>query len=270
MRSSLLRQRVEAISVGFDDFAQLTGTPPYATGLRVPPHVASYRFLAAVAELTVGDELVGMRQFAEIASYLLEGPESPPPAPVYPEKRPVVTADWHFLDVPPLLWTLTFEPLSNFVRRAGPFDQVSFLQNDTTGPALVYETASFPAFPTLPGYLGLDGYTAPVMRGIKQYQWKDVRYPWQENEFFAIRLPIEAPTRVRLYVDVRQTDPDARFTPNLTAGVLSAGQLAFVTGLVPEERFLQDFPDAIYHAVGGSLIIDRNAREGAANERVPS
>jgi hypothetical protein len=263
--AAIRRNRFEACTTGFDDFAQLTGQPPVATGLRVPSLVGpTYRFLVAVVDLTVGDELVGMRQFAEIASYALEPGEdsSPPPAPVYPEKRPIVTAGWHFFDTAPIVWTLTFEPIANFVRRAGPFDQLSFLLNDTTGPALVYETAAFPAFPLLPGYLGLSAYTPPVMRGIKEYQWKDIRFPQQQNEFFAIRRPMHAPTRVRLYVDAQQTDPSNRFQPDLTT--LSPPALfGFGTGIVPEERFLQLFPtSAVLHAVGGALLYDRGAHRG--------
>jgi hypothetical protein len=261
------RTREESISVGFDDFLQLTGAPPFSTGLRVPPLVGpTYRFLAAMADLTVGDELVGMRQFAEIASYQLQGGESPAPAPAYPEKRPIVTPGWHFVDTAPITWTLTTEPLANFVRTRGPFDQVSFLQRDTTGPALVYQSAAFPAFPPLPGYLGLSAYTPPAMKGIKRYVWKDIRYPEQQNEFFAIRTPIEWPTRVRVYVDVQQTNPSTRFAPDFAAS-LTAQELFFVTGMVPEERFLQTFPDAIMHTVGAAIVYDRGLGRG---ERIGS
>jgi hypothetical protein len=261
------RSREESISVGFDDFLQLTGAPPFSTGLRVPPLVGpTYRFLAAMADLTRGDELVGLRQFAEIASYQVSGGEAPAPAPVFPEKRPIVTPGWHFPDTAPITWTLTTEPLANFVRTAGPFDQVSFLLRDTTGPALVYATAAFPAFPLLPGYLGLSAYTPPVMQGIRQYVWKDIRYPEQQNEFFAIRRPIEWPTRVRVYVDVQQTNPATRFIPDFATG-LTASELFFVTGMVPEERFLQAFPDAIMHSVGAALLYDRGELR---DERRPS
>jgi hypothetical protein len=248
--------RQEVISVGFDDFLALTGVPPYSTGLRVPPLVGpTYRFLACVADLTVGDRLRGLRQFAEIASYQTQ--EQAPSAPVYPEKRPIVTPGWHFVDTAPITWTLTFEPLTTFVRRAGAFDQTSFILRDTTGPALVYETAAFPAFPLLPGYLGLSAYAPPVMRGIKQYVWKDIRYPEQQNEPFTHWRPMTGPTRIRLYVDVQQTDAQSRFAPDFATS-FSPGQLAFAPGaLVPEELFLQDFPDAIVHSVGGALIFDR-------------
>ncbi|MGH2998476.1 MAG: hypothetical protein ACRDNM_04170 [Gaiellaceae bacterium] len=254
-----LPTRQEVISVGFDDFLELTGTPPFSTGLRVPPFVGpTYRFLACTADLNFGDEVVGLRQFAEIAAYILEGGEVPPPAPVYPEKRPIVTSGWHFVDTAPMTWTVTFEPLANFVRRRGPFDQTSFILRETTGPALVYETAAFPAFPLLPGYLGLSAYTPPAMRGIKQYSLRDIRFPIQQNEVFAIRRPITTPTRVRVYVDVQQTNPATRNAPDFSTS-LSAQQLFFVAGgMVPEEQFLQDFPTAVVHAVGAALIYDRN------------
>lgn len=259
----LHRRRQEVISVGFDDLLELTGPDPYSTGLRVPPLVGPtfYRFLACVADLTVGDEVVGMRQFAEIAEYDLEGGDSPPPAPVYAERRPIVTSGWHFPDTAPMVWTITFERLQNFYRRTGPFDQTSFQQYDTTGPALVYDSAAFPVFPTLPGYLGLSAYSPPAIRGIVQYELKDIRFPIQQNDFFAIRRPIIAPTRVRVYVDVQQTDPGARFVPPFRTS-LSAQQLFFVGGaMTPEEQFLQAFPQAIVHSVGAGLIFDRNHSE---------
>lgn len=257
------RTRQEAISVGFDDLLELTGPDPYATGLRVPPLVVApfYRFLACVVDLAAGDEVIGLRQFANIAQFDLTSGESPPPAPVYAEKRPVVTSGWHFADTAPPVWSVTFERLANFYRRVGPFDQTSFLQYDTTGPALVYDSAAFPAFPALPGYLGLSEYTPPAMRGIVQYELKDIRFPIQDNDFFAIRRPIAGPMRVRVYVDVQQTDPDTRFVPDYATG-LSAQQLFFVGGgMTPEEQFLQAFPSAIVHSVGASLIFDRNHAE---------
>lgn len=258
------RTRQEVISVGFDDLLELTTPDPYSTGLRVPPLAAGvpfYRFLACVADLSEGDEVIGLRQFAEMAEYELESGESPPPAPVYAERRPIVTSGWHFADTAPMAWTITFERLTNFYRRTGPFDQTSFLQYDTTGPALVYDTAAFPVFPTLPGYLGLSAYTPPAIRGTVLYELKDIRFPIQQNEFFAIRQPIVGPMRVRVYVDVQQTDPGTRFIPDFATS-LSAQQLFFAGGaMTPEEQFLQAFPNAIVHSVGAALIFDRNTSE---------
>lgn len=255
--------RIETISTGFDDFLELAGEPPYSTGLRVPPLVlaagAVYRFIACTADLTVGDELVGLRQFQSIAQYILRAGDPPAPAPAYPEWRPVVTPGWRFSDVSPTTWIVTSEPLATFVRRAGPFDQDSFVLRDTTGPALVYETAAFPILPPLPGYLGLSAYTAPPMRGRTVARLRDIRFPQQENEFIALRGPIESPTRIRVYIEAQQTNPATREKRDFTT-LLSAQQLAFVGGMVPEERFLQDFPGAILHAVGAALIIDRGVK----------
>lgn len=250
-------RRQETITTGFDDFVETLGAPPYATGLRVPPLVGPlYRFLACTADLTVGDEIVGMRQFASIAEYV---PQGEAPAPVYAEIRPIVTAGWRLPDVAPLTWIVTFEPLATWVSTSGPFDQDSFVFRDTTGPALVYETAAFPVLPPLPGYLGLSAYTPPPRRGQTVALLRDIRFPQQQNEFLAIRRPITTPTRVRVYVETEQSDADTRFVPDFATS-LSAQQLAFVDGMVPEERFLQDFPAAILHAVGASLIFDREVK----------
>jgi hypothetical protein len=252
------RARDEAITVGFDDFLATLGEPPFSTGIRVPPVVGpTYRILAARADLTTGDRVIGLRQFWSIAQYILSADgESPPPAPAYPEWRPVVAPGWRFVDIDPPTWRVTLEPLANFSRPKGPFDQDSFLQRDTTGPALVYETAAFPVLPPLPGYLGLSAYTPPPIRGQTVELLRDIRFPQAQHEFFALAIPIDHPTTVRLYVDIQQTNPQTRSKVNFATS-LSAQQLFFVSGLVPEERFLQDFPNAIVHAAGGSLLFDR-------------
>jgi hypothetical protein len=254
--------RRETITTGFDDFLELLGDPPFSTGLRVPPLVGPlYRFLACVADLSYGDTVVGLRQFASIAAYLPQTGVGPPPAPVYPEWRPIVTPGWRFSDTAPLTWIVTLEPLFNFHRVTGPFDQDSFILRDTTGPALVYETAAFPVLPLLPGYLGLSAYTPPPIRGHKVALLRDIRFPQQQNEFHALRLPMRSPTRVRVYVEAEQTNPETRLATDLTT-LLTPAQLSFVGGMVPEEQFLQDFRSAVLHAVGAALLIDR---EGIAS-----
>jgi len=251
------RRRDEAISVGFDDFLSTLGVLPFSTGLRVPPLFGpTYRFLCAVVDLTTGDRLTGLRQFWSIADYIATGGGAePPPAPVYAEVRPVVTPGWRFADIGAPIWTLTFQGLSNFNRVAqGPFDQESFLQFDTTGPALVYESAAFPVLPPLPGYLGLSAYTPPPMRGNTVELYRDIRFPQQQNEFFAFDYAFRNPTRVRLYCDIQQHNPQN--TPPIIAQNPAQPSLFFACGVVPEEQFLQLFPAAVVHAVGGALLYD--------------
>lgn len=250
-------RRKESISTGFSSFLSLTGLPPFVTGLEVPPLTGvTFRFLCAVADLTLGDSLVGMRQFATIGFAQLQSGEEPPPAPAYQIFQEVESESWHFSDVQPPRWIVTAEPLTNFVRQSGPFDQDSFIFRDTTGPALVYETATFPALPPLPGYLGLSSYTPPPRRGQTIALLRDVRYPLRQSEFFAIRFPILNPTRIRVYVECEQTNPSTRFQPDF-ATLLSAQQLFFVnSGMVPEEDFIALFPGAILQSVGASLILE--------------
>jgi hypothetical protein len=245
-------RRDDVITVGLNDFGELTGDR-FATGIRVPPLVGpTYRVLAAVAELGEGDEVVGLRQFASLASYVADD-DTPP---IYPEIRPIQTSGWRFPDTAPIRWTVTSEPLACFFNLQGPHDQDSFIFRDCSGPALVYETATIPAIPPLPGYLGLTAYAPPPIRGQVIDLYRDIRFPEQQNQFLAVRLPIDRPTRVRVYVDVQQTDIATRFIPDLTSD--TAGQLAFAQGLVVEDQFLQLFPDAIVHAVGAALIVDRH------------
>jgi len=261
-----MRKRHEVAAFGFDDFAQLSGRPPLAMGLRVPalaqPEGATvnltYRFLLAAAMLGPRDAIVGIRQYLEIASLI--GPPTddvPAPTPLYPEVHRVTTPGWHFPDGA-VTWTLTAQPLAarNARGRTGPYDMDSFIFEDCDTAALVYQDAAFASPPPSPGYLGLSDYTAPALCGSTLLTLRDLRYPWSESEFFAVRYEASSPLRVRLYADVQQTNPDSRTVPTLDFS--SAQQAPFVpAGIAHEEAFLQLFADsAQYFRVGGALIVE--------------
>jgi hypothetical protein len=251
------RNVTEAVSFGFDEFLQTFGSDPTlsptSVGLRVPalPGVW-YVFLGARADLTDGDAVVGYRQLVTIAEPRGTNLEIPTQAPLVPFERHVEAPQWH----PPdgfVSWHLTTQPMPQAgKRRAGPFDQESFAFEDSTTPALLYETAHFPALPPAPGYLGLDGYSAPMMRGTSVLTLRDVRAPWHEPAPF--RLTIDRPTAVRFYIAVFQTNPATRTTITLAPSGFAD------EGLEAADNFAQLMPLYQYWRVGVGLLIERARR----------
>jgi hypothetical protein len=267
-------ERNELTAAGFDDFRQLavSGSAddpiamPARTGLRVPPKAVgqAYRFLLAAADLDVGDTLVGLRQGLEIGAMIGNvGDGGAILPPIYPLVRPVVTYNFRFVDGAQI-WTLTSEPLAPFVRQPGPWDQDSFVFRDAGSSALVYATASFPALPLLPGYLGLSAYTPPAMLGTKVIVARDIRWPFDESQSNQeLWQPVDRPTRYRLYCDVLQTNPLTRNSPNLGGGT----DVRQVTGLTPETEFVQYVQSLsnvqmlpVVWAVHGRLVWNRRRR----------
>jgi len=256
--------RHEHASVGFDDFLELVGGDaagtPEGTPLRVPLAPGfRYRFLTAVCDLQAGDAVVGLRQAIELwAPQPTSGGEEGPRPPIYPFRLPVTTPFWHFVDGF-VTWTLTFESTPPAAHRFDPNESRSFAFEDSTTPALLFESVHFPVGPSEPGYLGLDGYTPPGMRGQPQLTMRDIRYPWGENARQSLRIVADGARRARLYCDVLQTDPETRNNPTL-----GGAGTAF---LCPEDLFVtQTFPDlAVYGAVAGAIRVARRraGRKGA-------
>lgn len=249
------RDVLEAASFGFDDYLQTLGSDPTlsaaSVGLRVPalPGVW-YLFLGARADLDPGDAIVGFRQLATIAQAVSATPETPTLAPLQPFERQIEAPQWH----PPdgfISWHLTVQPLAQAgARRAGPLDQESFVLEDSSTPALVYETATIPPLPPAPGYLGLSAYTPPMMRGVSILTLRDLRGDTWRHDPAPMRFTIDRPTAVRFYIAVRQTDPTAPRIALAPAEFL-------IEGLEPEDNFAQAFPRFQYWRVGVSLLIER-------------
>lgn len=258
----------EIATAGFDDFAQTVGDGfglPTATGLRVPPAVLpvsarglrpAYRFLLAVADFGVGDMLVGLGTLAVIGSAFVQLDHIPPPS--LPLLLSVTSETWRYPDGS-TTWTLTEEARTDAAKRKGPLDQASFVFEDCDTPALVYETASFPAAPAFPGYVGLTGYTPPGLRGDVIAAWRDQRYPWQKRNA-RIRRVFDRPTRVRLYCDVVQTDAQTRVLPVL--GFPAADQNFPIAGMRPEDLHMYLFANSSqYWSVAGRLTVRRRRGE---------
>lgn len=261
-------QTSESASFGFDDF--LTGIggdaarTPTNVGLRVPALVPvdalinplGYLFLGARVDLDAGDRILGYRTLASIGIAFNGSIETPTLAPLVPYERPIESPGWRFVDGM-IDYHLTEEPQAPARTQAGPFDQESFAFLDASSPALLYLAAHFPAAPAAPGYLGIDQYAPPPMRGETEVlTLRDVRTRWQR--YSKLRIDVERPTTYRFYIRVVQTSlgaqqggPPARFQPTITPSDFT------IEGLTKEDNFVQAFPKAIYWRVGVSLLVKR-------------
>jgi len=269
-------ERHELLSQGFDDFLSLLGPPksglftPTSVGVKIPVLPSSsnkglpYTVLCARCDLDKGERLVGFAQYLTIAAMISVAeadPASPPVPPVELYERDVVTPGWRFSDVPPVEWWVTVEPK---IARAwpGPFDALysSFSYQDSGDASMVYATAAFPAIPLIPGYLGLNAYTPPVMLGMPWYVCRDLHYPMQLNEFLALRYVAPTTMTVRIYARVPQTDPSARndAPAGIFAGLTPLQIACASTSLAPEDAFNVFLPNtAQYRSVGVRMVVEK-------------
>jgi len=271
------RRRHELASSGFDDFlANLGG---HNTGLRIPAAAIGavsmapidYLFLLDSVDLLPGDVLVGIAQYLSIAAPQVvaapslptgpapSAPADPPASPVYPFERQVLSPLWRFPDTF-TRWILTLEGKPPPQTQAGAFDSDSFIFQDATSPALVYETVHFPAVPLAPGYLGLDDYTAPGIKGSSILEVRDLRYPWtDESTFRSLREPQHHTTRARFYLKIRQSDPSSRMLlpiPN-TAFFDYPGSFDPEDGYLVASQTTLTVDSAQYWRCAGRILIDR-------------
>lgn len=269
--------RQEVTAAGFDDFKAGVTTGgsfdplygPNSTGIRIPPFASpnAYRVLCAVANLDAGDMVVGIRQGLELGAIIGSVDDSGNPiAPMYPLLRPVVTYNWRFIDAA-WVWTLTRQPLAPWSYQVGPNDSDTFAFRDSLSPAMLYAAATFPATPIFPGYIGLNSYTPPAMQGSKVLVARDIRWPFDSDQADdELWIPVRRPERWRLYCDVLQTNPTTRNEPTIGTNT----DVRQITGLVPEEEFLQFCKPLANLAVApivwrahGRLVVQRVRKERA-------
>ena len=213
------RYRHEVASSGLDDFLQGLGDG-HGTGLRIPAAAVGaqsmqpldYLFLLHAVDLAPGDELRGLAQLLSVAApqVVPSGPAPGATSPVYPFERLVESVLWHAPDSFQQ-WILTRENTQPRKIIQGPFDSDSFLFEDADTPALLYESAHFPAAPTSPGYLGLDDYSPPGVVGSVVLEARDLRWPWTDLQSFpSLRIAVTTNTRYRFYLRIRQTSAATR------------------------------------------------------------
>lgn len=260
-------KRTEIASSGFDDFAQLApadpGGTPTATPIRIPTLAGvQYLILLAVVDVFQGDHVTAIRTGLDIGAALplVVDPSSGPP--YYPQKRPIVTPTFRFVDGGySFILTSQHKAAREYV--AGPFDQESFVIEDCDGPAMIYDSASFPMVKTAPGYLGLNGYTPGVVRGTTELIARDMREPWALGRSHMMDLRYDSTTRLRLYCIVEQTNPETRPVSPMSSS-FPVPLIGAPTGLTPEENFLLVVPTAQYFAAYGAIIVESLTHEAPA------
>jgi hypothetical protein len=236
------RYRHEYASAGLDDFLQTLGDG-HGTGLRIPTQAVGavthrpidFLFLLHSIDLAPGDELLGVGQLLSVAAPQIVGQG---PTPIYPFERLVESPLWHAPDSFQQ-WILTEDnvpPSGGTTSNAGPFDSDSFVFEDSRTPALVYLDAHFPVTPPAPGYLGLDDYTPPVVRGDIVLEARDLRWPWSDLQSFpSLRIAPNTNKRYRFYLRLRQTSTATRFALPIDATAWAK----FPGVFAPEDGYLR-------------------------------
>jgi hypothetical protein len=262
---------VEVSTVGIDEALQGISSDPFGSaysssvGLRVPafvppkstPPLPPNRYLFLLASRGVGERekmiVRGWRQYVTIGISV--------PADVSVPSRPVElevsTPGFRFPDGN-ISWHLVREPPQGDLPLQRPgTDLANFSFVDSSGPALLYQTAVFSA---ATGFymLNLTAYTPPLNR---QSTWEpiaglgnvhDLRTQWRDaHAWDSLHAVVEGPCRVSLYASVLQTNPATRPQPTLPAGFFAPP---------PEESFIAEMQgeeDGVkYWRVAGAIICE--------------
>jgi hypothetical protein len=247
-----------------DPNLQTVFSDPYGTlvqlGLSIPSPVPTYytsgsfntpwanRYLALLVSVKFAEgesaRLVGMRQRVLIGEYISNGEGNLKYN--YPVYTPVVTPEWHFQDGN-ISWHLRKVPLSRIpTANAGNAAELSYRDSDT--PCILFENPPADAGGYAPPY---GGYPPGDVVIPEFGNFHDIRFPWQQNgqAWESLDIEIQGPCAINLYASIQQTNPDSRVTLPLGDIPLSV--------LVPEEQFIQNFTNAVYTRIAGSLIFER-------------
>jgi hypothetical protein len=259
------RDLIELASQSFDPDRQAIGGSAYpgdmaALGIVVPaaPTTAlnnRYMMRHCGVQVPAGKsiiihairQLVTIRQ-VEVIDTLIEiegaGSGQLPGSVILPLSRPaeleVTSPGWSFTDGN-VSWHLKFlgDRETAFV---DPTGQTLGTSPDLYGvdSALCYTGAAGPVPYTAP-----NGGIPPGRPVPGWDTWRDMRYPWQSDNFNT-HIRINGPGVIVLWSSVRQTDPTTR--PVLD--VVDLGCLR------PEDRFLATFRSARYGRVAGAMIVE--------------
>ena len=234
-----------------DPSLQLVFADPYGTltqlGLSIPsaiptaypkPYANRYLALLVSAKFEPGEvvRLVGMRQRVLIG--LNQGG-------TYPIYKDVTTPEWHFTDAN-ISWHLRRVALEGVYNR-NVFNRAESMFRTSGTPSILFEKSPL----EVGGYAPPNGGQPPGNVVIPEFgNFHDVRFPWVDDHAWdSLDIEVRGPCAINFYASIQQTDPDTR--PTLSG--LTDPQIA---ELVPEERFLQRFPSAIYTRIAGSLIFE--------------
>jgi hypothetical protein len=238
-----------------DQDLQLVGSDPsggpYNTGLRVPATAAQgdipanrYMMMLAMARFNANQKarLVGIRQLVTIGAYIPSNSEDPT-ACTYPLELEVTSSMWHFVDANITWYLQRIPPMKFYTSSNSNTDGEIKLYSPT--PALLFQNAIGDAGGYVPPNGGIP-YGTPLISGLSALH--DLRFGWRSNQAWdSIDIEIEGPCDIALFASIQQTDPETRCGLVLPEGLTSAD-------LPPEDRFVYNFPDAVYWRVAGSLI----------------
>lgn len=267
-------QIVEISTDGFDEALQTIGSDPYGAasrvGLRVPtlntvaaataagvsPRNGRYLLMLAAFSISHGvrAQIVGYRQMVKIGYKQTNGGD--PTIKPYVVEQLVTDPAWAFQDGNVSFHLQSLGPPNNqgfHFDDQGPTDRQNFKFGFSMTPSVLYQAATVPD----PFYVDLSAYQPPnngrpwgsPLRSGGQSTFHDQRTEWRTHGAWnALGLEVEGPDTIALFASVRQTNPATRGTLTLPGTVQPAG-------LPAEEAFLQNFPNAIYWRVAGSLIV---------------
>lgn len=268
-------ERVELASASIDEELQTIAGDPFggltSVGLRVPTLASTRgdlqsRYLMMLASCTVPEgrraRILGFRQLLTIG--LVQNAAQNPriveldvESPFF--KFPNGNVSWHLRQ---MSQSEPFSPLApgntlgmSLVTPGPPLvplRNLAWRMSDT--PALLFQRVTTPNFD--PFYVNLTAYQAPNagrpwgrdLAGLGAFY--DLRTQWRDTDgWSSLDIPVEGPTRICLFASVHQTNPIGRPVVAPGANDTSGGALS------PEERFILNYPTAIYWRVGGSLIV---------------
>ena len=266
-RCAPVNSRVELTSIGVDEVNQGLGSDPYgdlsAIGLRVPAVVGASpaaRYLAMLAQFRVADggtaRIRGLRHGWSLGFEQLNA--------IAGTRR--VVEQW----VQNPTFQVTGGNISRYLRvmgfneplipnpGAGPVQPPlrSFAFRDSDTPAMLYETATFPAGVPI-FYTTLLTYTPPNggmphgrdLAGLGTFY--DLKTDWRTPEaWHALDIPIRGPARVVLYASIQQRNPQTAIA------LVDPNPATNPDALPPEEQFLQKFAGATIWRVAGALAVD--------------
>jgi hypothetical protein len=243
-------RRIEIVTIGTNPNLQLVGSSPSGGGSDLglwiggtnaggPPEQRQM-FLLCVKRFNAHQRarLVGFRQYLTIGTYIA----SDGAAQGYPIERPVTTPTWKFTDGNVMWGIRKIPPEMHFQPNAKNADGLAFRFTQT--PAQLFET--FIGETVIPPYGGRFPGNALTP---ELYQFYDLRsHRWDKPVDCDVR--IDGPCDIAFFASVRQTNPGERI-PVPPAPVFST-----TSGAVPEDAFVQTYPEVSYFRIAGALIFE--------------